>query len=1265
MNTRVHIYKWLRRAAHKWLRRAALMVAVLAGAFPAAAQVAGEIDGGDAFYIYQNDGHFDGFFYDQVKQISYSRLDTLGVEYKDYVSQEIVTEDSVYRIMLTAIDSVSFVQPEIKFSKALRPMQEEGLMDYFLEYLYDPDLKHVLGFSLSTPESLWPKVGEVLYADSVAGYTDGAFVYKVTRVVKGSGMLVVCCDNITDYRDVYEQFITVEQVRNVQTPQGSRMHRRLAGYKPPRQIEGNIEEFTLFNLNTGIEAKASDGTLAVSATINVNFGMAVSSVYNISLTNWYFKHELKEQFGIGASFGLDGELANEISPSAFLQGSALANFTRIPIPATGPPLFYIAAMPEPFGRVEAHLKLMFNSGFRATGLVQTFESAETFPYIDFRYKSIKPFLGLPGNVSTDSSFSIDALLDGFVQLGVKFPVALGTQEWFNKIFGFKTALNFFAGPKLTGTLDLKKLLGSSKGWYDRLKDDKIDVSLFSVDPDFKAEVKALGGIDWELKRTTSFSFGNFTLHVFPEIKDVTFNITGDQLNKVNAKAKHIKGEVCLPQRIGFALYKNKDDNDKEYSELYRYMTRDETYFLNTFNGFDLTMESVEPGIYMAYPAVSLALGVVPVLSQGQLITIASQELELKPDTITAAEEGGKYQVELLASIDQPLTASPDDDWIETEIKYNVGATKSTIMYVTVKQNDTDRFRKSGVTVTQVLKDGGLCEKHLGVGQFGGLQLDPDKLNFEVEGGKQLVNILTSYAPITINIKDAPWLSYELDDLKLTITAQPNEGANRTAKVIVAAWNPKSQGIATVELNVTQKGLVDAKIEPTELSYPYNGGTQRVSVTTGPDVTFDKVSVSQSDESWVVVEKQKDYFNVTAIPNHLTEERSTNITAVFTGKDANGKPLTVELPVAITQAASNASVTPDVLLFSSDEGSQEALIKKESYLYQGATVGDEYKDWLSAKVDDDGKVTVTVKQNTTGRRRSGTVFCYVTNELNPTDAQIVYLPITVRQSSNVPGPQPGETLDITKFRCEVSAAGMKLASTNDPGKEFGSGEGVVPGGWGVYYGDEESAKQKVTATFGLDAIHFVVHATDEAYTSYREKMSVIYDGVPVAGKRTYTLEFDLKKTIDADDQVAGRITNMQLTYNSVETWPDRKDWGFYGEVERHSITANIDPGLLTTRLSKVRDIKIVNGKYIGFDKGIESIDMGGRNEFGTGLMPADDLVISNWNQDFAYHYYVYREKAWKDYEASYTLSGATGHGIYMSIGFHRDFITKVLQWFEDQ
>ena len=69
-----------------WLRYAAVMLLVLTGGLSAMAQTEG-IEGGEAFYIYQNDGHFDGFFYDQVKEIRYSRFDTLGIERSEYVSQ--------------------------------------------------------------------------------------------------------------------------------------------------------------------------------------------------------------------------------------------------------------------------------------------------------------------------------------------------------------------------------------------------------------------------------------------------------------------------------------------------------------------------------------------------------------------------------------------------------------------------------------------------------------------------------------------------------------------------------------------------------------------------------------------------------------------------------------------------------------------------------------------------------------------------------------------------------------------------------------------------------------------------------------------------------------------------------------------------------------------------------------------------------------------------------------------------------------------------
>lgn len=109
----------------------------------------------DAFYIYQNDGHFDGFFYGQVQRISYSKVDTLGIEHNDYVSQEIVTEDSTYRIMLIAIDSVSFVQQEIIINPRVRILERDGLMPYFANVSDD---HWTLPFSNDIPEALRPTI---------------------------------------------------------------------------------------------------------------------------------------------------------------------------------------------------------------------------------------------------------------------------------------------------------------------------------------------------------------------------------------------------------------------------------------------------------------------------------------------------------------------------------------------------------------------------------------------------------------------------------------------------------------------------------------------------------------------------------------------------------------------------------------------------------------------------------------------------------------------------------------------------------------------------------------------------------------------------------------------------------------------------------------------------------------------------------------------------------------------------------------------------
>ena len=46
-----------------------------------------EIEDAEAFYIYRNDGDFNGFFYEDVKSMRCSKLDLEGVEHDEYVVQ--------------------------------------------------------------------------------------------------------------------------------------------------------------------------------------------------------------------------------------------------------------------------------------------------------------------------------------------------------------------------------------------------------------------------------------------------------------------------------------------------------------------------------------------------------------------------------------------------------------------------------------------------------------------------------------------------------------------------------------------------------------------------------------------------------------------------------------------------------------------------------------------------------------------------------------------------------------------------------------------------------------------------------------------------------------------------------------------------------------------------------------------------------------------------------------------------------------------------
>ena len=981
-----------------WLRYAAVVLLVLTGGLSAVAQTE-EIEGGEAFYIYQNDGHFDGFFYDQVKEIRYSRFDTLGIERSEYVSQEIVTEDSVYRIMLTAIDSVSYVQPEIRFAKGVRFMRDEGLMAYYVS-MSQTDDGFLLQFNSGLPTALQPKKDEVLQCTDLPDY-DEVFVGKVKSVRNEDGKLVVECGYIEDIHDVFEQFITVEQVRQQPGPSGARTIRRMAGINAPRRVEGNVSDFTLFNFNHTFEAKLNLGKCDLQFTLSGGFGMNISAAYKITLSEFYIKTNLKSQMSIGTSIGVDGQFYESVDPTAIPGvGDFIAQFTKVPFPANLPILF-ANVLPVPFTRAEAHLNLSASLSAQVKATNFMLEVKDRWPYVDMGLNFIAPFLPYEG--SGEGGLSITAQLNGSIQTGMKVPITVSTLPWVKKCCFLETGNTVYAGPKLSGNLDFD-LWKAGDGIYEAMKESKVEFSLISIDNELEGTATIFGK-EWATKHTKSWVYGNTTFTLFPEFDNLEFEVTGDNLDHIKCGVD-VKGRTCLPESVGIGVYKKSDDNDTKFTELYdKFFDPRIIWYDGNFNHYEGGFTKMEPGEYRLRPIIaitgveSLKSLIVPVYSAEKAVTIESKELTLDPESVIMEEDGGEVTVKLRTSSAMPVNVTPFQEWIKVNVTQPDPTKGGGEMVVTVLPNDEERFRQGSISVVQMLGEGNYNQKEFTIKQYGGLQLSVSSLDIDVDGGSRTVEVLTSMSPININLNGADdWISYGLDNRNLHLTFTKNDGAQRTATITVSAWSSKHNGINTVTLTVTQKGLVNASVEPSSVSFEATGGTQRVNINLGENTTFEDVVLSTSGKQWLTAEKHDNYFNLTAMPNTEPAERETTVDVLIGSTNPDGVKNTVTLPVTVTQTFAAASIVPSELHFNANGGSQTAKIDASVYPYCGIlSISGDGEAWCEANVSSNGTVTITTQPNAATLQRDCIVTCYVSGVKNPTDDQMLKMQVKVVQA----------------------------------------------------------------------------------------------------------------------------------------------------------------------------------------------------------------------------------------------------------------------------
>ena len=485
----------------------------------------------DAFYIYRNDGDFNGFFFDQVKRMGYSKVDFEGVEHDVYVVQEIETEDTLYRIPLAAIDSIGFQQPEIRLNPRFKDLREMG-KNFIMGTFGTNNVIRVYEVDSPDPVQMTSLVteGDVIcintredhpYEDGTGHTTPGTVVAPYVCKVKSVSNNVIYYEPITSIGEVFEQFITVEQLGF--DKDGNAMS-RMAGANQLRRVGGS-RDLTLVDINNrigyGFEPKPG---LSFSIGANAELKTAAQAVYNVGWSSGiYLKLSITDEF----SFNLSGYVDYKTDGNDNLWEAEVPGGVPVMLPSFLP-LFELRPIPGMFLKAEGHVTASITSPtFSSSGTREiTIDSSQPWSsVVSSRYKS-----NIKHMTDADNSWLFKLSLDGFVQLGIKVPMRIYTCSWAKELLEMSIGADLYMGPKLSASFSLDLGGAAAGSLYDALSGTKIELSPLAIDAVTSATFKGPDPVNWGQEYSETFklmetgvSLTPLTLNLLPTFESVEFD----------------------------------------------------------------------------------------------------------------------------------------------------------------------------------------------------------------------------------------------------------------------------------------------------------------------------------------------------------------------------------------------------------------------------------------------------------------------------------------------------------------------------------------------------------------------------------------------------------------------------------------------------------------------------------------------------------------------------------------------------------------------
>lgn len=887
----------------------------------------------DALYIFRNDGGFDFFFYGDIDRISYSKIDTTGVEQPDYVVQEVWALDTVYRIPLTAIDSVAFVTPEnILWPDVFCPD------DRIADYIIDGDSIWWIRLSHDTPLDLLPTVGgKMLIEAGVSPYIPNGFGGRVAVVEHEEDGWLIATEP-TAIAEIYQRLVAKAAAA---TPGAQVMRAPRRGlidgdtYGVPEttlELLNFAKEYTLSNsvISTPDDAPVSiSADLTGSLKVKFNSDITLRACLFVDVIDRIFKYDHKTSwwYNMENEYSLEGSLSGRLEwgkkttknlasdvaidfgLGLYIEGSIggykvggttkkEAEYTTQAVLTSDDYHIDDAGMlvPEPWVN---------------TSYVVRQDTTESEGYLPFSDGSIQPpntmsiGTGLYIRAETQLAMPLEKAkkeLPGFL---VKYMQKYALNEQKDTV-GFKCEV----GLDLGGKLDMKAPwnvflwenppLLESQPTFERLDEEsEFTASLYGK---YNASLK-LG--PWSYGEPEEKSMTSRPRGLVPSISAVRV-ATDDEQDPIKPYVKRfvspITRNLMMPVDIGFVVVNEDMEIVAKKCDLSWFsediFNQNTPFFKNGTYQFTMNIDpgKGEPVKYTAYPMVRLVNGHELLANTEYEFEVEAAAFDIPQRVIAVGTEAGMVGGEYVGSIDvevipnmENVEVKTEDTWLRNLIW---SGHQNELTFFWDGLPDGMRSRRGVIRLMGLSQKGEeLVEDSIVVIQSTAyVDVEPKKLTFPKEGGTQTVTITeTSLTNITPSIVSDN-IHVSMADNVITVTADENtDAASRYVWIYLNGTTPDGRETSIPSIEVIQEGTGEfpSEGEVYNFSWGHLGGDYQIDI---PENNLSDLRLETSNsmlDAWFVGD---DCFIVWCDKNYSKNKRSGTVKLL--GTDPSGATVTL-------------------------------------------------------------------------------------------------------------------------------------------------------------------------------------------------------------------------------------------------------------------------------------------------------------------------------------------------------------------------------------